>query len=354
MAKENRVILCTGLPGIEKGRFFAETRKLAKFNGKDIKIYAVGDMLLSLAKEDDPNFIPENVLNMPSSNLEGLVRCVYDDIARDIKNNEYSLITTHATFFWRKVMTDSGNARFLEKVKPDMYVTIVQAPDMIRNTLQKSRQWRAQMPTEDEVCLWQNIEAMATEKYWAGMQKTQDGKRPRFLVLPRDSEHEDMLKLFMYPNVEFVYSAFPMTQLKDPDGSYDKIKEFQRRLREYFGVVCPRKLNIAIDASGMISNQTVHMDLAHFVKDTTKTIYYVPEMVPSTGGITEVTTGITLSRDIYQVFNAELAETLRQKDGSMKISPFVSYNSRGVFWSEDSFFEHLKKEGYEKLNMKRQ
>ncbi|HII14698.1 MAG TPA: hypothetical protein HA362_00125 [Nanoarchaeota archaeon] len=353
MGENNRVILCTGLPGIEKGRFIADTRKLAKLNGKDIKIYAVGDMLLSLAREDDPLFIPDNVLNMPSSRLEGLVRSVYADIERDIGNHEYSLITTHATFFWRKVITDSGNARFLEKVRPDMYITIVQAPELIVSGLQKSTQWKSQMPSEDEVCLWQNIEAMATEKYWAGMQKTSEGKRPRFLVLPRDSEPEDMLKLFMYPDVEFVYSAFPMTQLKDEEGSYAKIREFQRRLREYFGVICPRKLNISLAASGMVSNQTVHMDLDHFVKDTTKTIYYVPEMVPSTGGITEVTTGSMEARDIYQVITAEEAKKLLLPDGSRRISPFVSYNSRGVFWDEDSFFRYLEEAGYKKLEMKR-
>ncbi len=353
MAKERRVILCTGLPGIDKGTFHEETKQLAQLNGKDIKVYLVGDMLLKLAKEDDPLFIADNVLNMPSSRLEGLVRSVYEEIGRDIESHEYALITTHATFRWRHVIDDAGNARFLEKVKPDMYITIVQAPHLIEQRLKTSSQWRTQGLTEEKICDWQQTEIMVTENYWAGMGKTRNGKRPGFLVLPRDSEPEDMLKPFMFPDIKFVYSAFPMTQLKDEEGSYAKIRAFQRRLRDYFGVICPRKLNISLDASSVVSNNTVNMDLKYFVKRTSGTIYYVPELVPSTGGITEVTTGSMESRDIYHVYEENLAKTLVLPNGARRISPFVSYNSRGLFWSEDDFFRHLEEIGYKKLPLAR-
>lgn len=353
MPKGRRVILCTGLPGIEKGKFHEATRQLAQLNGKDIKIYPVGDMLLKLAREDDPLLIADNVLNMPSLRLEGLVRSVYDEIEGDIENHEYSLITTHATFFWRKIMIESGNSRFLEKIKPDVYLTMVQAPELILKSLSESNQWRGQDLNEERISIWQNVEEMVTGKLWAGTKATANGKRPRFLVLPRDSEPEDMLKLFMYPDVEFVYSAFPMTQLQDEKGSYAKIRKFQKGLREYFGVICPRKLNISLDASGTVSNQTVHLDLDHFVKGTTKTIYYVPENVPSTGGITELTTGSMESRDIYQVYDADVAKTLVLPNGARRVSPFVSYGSRAVFYDTEGFFKYLEERGYKKLYVAR-
>ena len=70
MAKERTVILSTGIPGLDKTGYFREMKKVAKANNKDIKIYHVGDMLLKLAKENDPCFIKENVLNMPAKTLE--------------------------------------------------------------------------------------------------------------------------------------------------------------------------------------------------------------------------------------------------------------------------------------------
>ena len=84
-------------------------------------------------------------------------------------------------------------------------------------------------------------------------------------MLPRNLPAEDMLKLFMYPEVEFVYNAFPMTQLKNPDKSYKKIDEFQKGLREYFGVIDPKAMDLSLAASEIANNQTVHRDLDNFV-----------------------------------------------------------------------------------------
>jgi len=47
-----------------------------------------------------------------------------------------------------------------------------------------------------------------------------------------------------------------------------------------------------------------------------------------------------------------VAKELEMKGGGKRLSPFPSFNTKKIFWSEDDFFAYLGKEGYEKIGLR--
>src|SRR3989344_5703983 len=129
------IILATGVSGCGKLRHFKDVKALGEKNGVNIKIFSIGDLFFKRAREAGEKINPENVLNMPAIASTGYVQAVYERVEGEIQPKDNAIINTHALFDWRSLYVDSKNSRFLDRVKPDKYITIIDSPQAIYGNL---------------------------------------------------------------------------------------------------------------------------------------------------------------------------------------------------------------------------
>lgn len=328
------IILATGVSGSGKLQYFKEVKALAEKNETSIKIYSIGDLLFKLAREAGEKLNKENILNMPTPALIGYVQAVYERIEREIQPKDSAILNTHALFFWRRLWIDSKNARFLDKIKPDKYISVIDSPQTIQANLSSNSQWKTQKLTQEEVNQWQSLETLVTSEYWAGV------RNKDYIALPRNQPADEVLKLFIEPSITKAYCSFPMTHLKNPEESNKRIDDFIKRLRQYAVVIDPRAIELDLkEVSEVGKNHTVYRDLDLFVRFTDMTVCYYPELVFSTGAVSEAVRAHDTTKDVYHVINVE------------NRSPFTDYNSKAVYLTEDEFFaEVFEKKGCKKFN----
>ncbi len=340
------IILSTGISGVGKRSYFQSVVEWGKLNDVDIKVYDCGKMMFQVADRLRIDITKDNTLNMDKNLLKALMGNVYEQIAEDISNrekpNQHEIISTHATFLWKHILQDSSNALFLDKVNPDMYITIIDTPGTIETNLKRNKKWQNKRPSLENVLHWQDQEMLITSQYWTviGGGNSLKKKPKPYLALPKNQPPESLLKLMVNPDIKPVYCAFPMTNLEEKD-SNQKINEFIQAgggplletdmgLRDYFVVIDPRTYELKMGATEAENAHTVHRDLEYFVGHTKATICYFPEIVYSSGATNEMREAHNLSKYVYLVMDKE------------ERSPFVDFNLSELFKEPKEFFEFLK------------
>lgn len=321
--------ICTGISGAGRTDYLEKFVQYAAKRKKKIKLYSVGKLIFEHAKIADIPLTKENVLNTSPSTLRALRSAVFEKILADIDNHENVIVDTHADFFWKKIFTRAHDWDYLMKIKADMYTVIIDEVQGIAANLKKDLQWKTQSITQDEILAWQNVEVNDT-KGWGEL-----FRKPSYVIC-RAQPLETVYKLMFHPEMRPVYASFPMTHLSNPKNRR-RIKNFVSRLNEYFVVFDPATIEIGPAASLMDSFQTVNRDLWWDIEQSHMVIGFFPEIVLSTGVINELREGYEANKEVYLIFPKKTK------------SPFTTYYTHEIFYSENEFFNFIEKKGYKKV-----
>lgn len=318
-------VFCTGISGCDKGGYISEVIEFAKKRKKEIHHYHLGDLFLEEVKRRRKNFDPNNILNVPPSTRGDWLATVFERVIQDVPSHEHSIINTHTFFYWKKVFTRAINFHYIQMYSPDIFVTFIDNSESIRERLMESAQWKNQNLSTGELEVWQNIEVETTRVVADIM------GMPHY-ILPRRQPPDTVYKVFFHPEIKKVYVSFPMTNLKN-EKFREEIDQFVEEVMERFVVITPRSIEIGLDYSEIVGQQTVHRDLHWFIEETDATIVFYPENVRSTG----------VSKEIKEAF--EQGKMVWIIDPHEK-SPFLKHYSHVIVPTKKEFFEFLDREGY--------
>ncbi len=323
------LVMVTGISGSGRKEYIEKVVKFARRKKKSIQVFNIGEMILEHAQRMDMNITKENILNTSPYTLKALRSAVFERIVGEVKRHKNVIIETHGTFYWKKIFSNAYDWEYLQKLKPDMFVTIIgNVPEMAARH-RASDQWSEAELSEDEILLWQNLE-VNTAKGWSDLFDS-----PSFACSERQPP-STLYKLMFHPGMEPVYASFPMTHLKRP-ADKKRIVEFVRKLNDYFVVFDPSTIELGPVTSEVDAFQCVNRDLYWLVDQSKKVIALFPEVVMSTGVINELREAFETNREVWLIY---------PKKG---ISPFTSYFSHRMFYSEKEFWDFIRKKGYRKV-----
>src|SRR3989344_8363212 len=101
----SKLIITTAITGSRRKEYLEKREERAKANGKKIKIYNVGQLMLDHSKDIGVNFTAENVLNAPPSVINAVRSAVFERIAGELpkvmKTNDAVFINIHAFLYWK-------------------------------------------------------------------------------------------------------------------------------------------------------------------------------------------------------------------------------------------------------------
>ncbi len=328
------LVIATSVSGSGRKAYLNSLEEYAKKLGKKVKIYHVGQMLFEHAKKVGIHLTRENILNANPSVISAIRGAVFENILanlpKDRKINDVVIISIHSIFFWKKRFMSAYDRFYLNKLNPDMFVTLFNRATDIRQELVSRTQWKPQKLTLQEILLWQNVEVEMSAS-WAEIDR-----KPFYVVSVLQSVNT-LYRLVFEPWVETAYVCMPMTHLKKKSDR-DKIDKFIKKLDKYFVVFNPLKLDILIGKNFDLASyhHTVNQDLYWLIKQSKKVIAYFPVVVSSPGVINELREAHETNKDVWLIFPSKTK------------SPFLVYFSSQIFESPNEFFKFLKRYKREK------
>lgn len=334
-----RVIIATGISGSRRKEYLDEFVAYSATLGKKVKIYHVGQMMLERAKRDGLNITSKNILNTNRHTMQALRSGVYESILRNFKEDHRKydaiVLSIHGFFYWKKTFHHSYDHHYINRFKPDLFITVMRDPVDVRATLAARDQWKRERLTEQEISLWQNVETevLATWAELSGCPYYAFYDQQRIVT---------MWKIVFMPEMESTYISMPMTDMMDPKNRA-RIRKFIDRLERYFVVFEPMVIKgklplIQQELSKKTHNeytnsyQAVKVDLDILLKQANRIIAYFPKPVASPGVVNELREAHETNKEVWVVYPKPNA------------SPFLIYYYDRSFANEKAFFDFLKEE----------
>jgi hypothetical protein len=279
----------------------------------------------------------EKMLDLSPPTLQALRSTVFERILHDVEEHEKNhkniaiIINTHATFRWRQHLMPGWDFYYLTKLKPDLFLTIINVINDIYHTLEANSLWKG-MNNRYQLGIWQEEEAFTTKLMAETMKKP-------FYIIARRQPPETLYRLIFEHEVsEKVYLSYPMTHIKD-EGKKKDIENLAQELRNLGLVVFdPGTMeleriyeDIPEDIRVFDFYQTVYRDFQLIDQGTMVVIFY-PEIVHSSGVVNEQAYGFRNNKYVFAVFPAE------------NYSPFTSFFADKTFKSVNELITFLKEE----------
>ena len=297
--------------------------KLCNQKGKTTKVFNVGDMMFEKAKNIGLDIEFAKILEIPESTLKSLRSAVFEEIINSKPKEDVVLINSHSSFWWKNGPLHSFELNYLNIIKPDVYVTVVDDPLQIIKRIEDDKHWGKGVISLEELAIWQELEIYTTEI----LAELQGKKHFVIYSFIKPEYFYDLL----FSKKKIVYTSFPMTHVSKE--SKKKIERFLEEISKYVTPIIPveskqkaSKLNKKITT--LLNNQLVKRDL-RFIKQSDFVIVYLPELVYSSGVDAEINYAHSINKKVFIVFP------------SKKVSPFVNYYADKVFYSTKDLIKQL-------------
>ena len=218
----------TGQIGIDKKSYLEAVRELGGRQGKRIELYNVGDMMY----REGPDVRSGRILDLPLSRLTSLRRAAFKDIISEttpVIDCPDLMVNTHATFRWRHGLFSAFDFDQMEKLKPDMFICLLDNIEMVHHRLHAEHDIDA---TLKDCMVWREEEILATELLASAL-----GCADRFYILSRGRQKdtiETCLRLVTRPDLKRVYPSFPMSHVMDMPDVLAEIGRFREALAAHF------------------------------------------------------------------------------------------------------------------------
>lgn len=288
--------------------------QICKKKGKSVKVFNVGDMMFKKAKDIGINVEFAKLLELPESTLRSLRSAVFEEIVNSKPKEDVVIINSHASFWWKNGPMHAFDLYYLNLIKPDVYVTIVDNPIKILKRIEKDKHWGKGIISLEELAIWQELEIYTTE-ILAQLQTKKN------FVLYSSFEPKYFFDL-LFSKKKIAYTSFPITHVSKK--SKKKIESFLKNISKYVVPIIPQEMKANVKDKKLVSllnNQLVRRDYK-FISQSDLVIVYLPELVYSSGVDSEINFAHSINKKVFIIFPTK-----------QKISPFVKYHADKVFYS---------------------
>jgi len=342
-------VICTGTSGSGKLEYLREALAVSERLGKRVHLYNIGDLMFKKANELESPTSPEKILDLAPSSLRSLRAAVFEEILKEAEKVENCIISTHGCFRWKNYLMPAFDVHYLNELRPDLYITIIDSVLNVSKRLEESPVWKGRLSLKD-ILIWRDEEIFVT-KMMASYQR-----KPHYVVAvgqPSNSIHNLMFR----PELPKVYLSFPITLMRNDSARVQEVREFRDKLREFFEVFDPlavedTELTYGVTRSGScsydlaevepefaitpaerseIEDQTVIRDYM-LIDQSDMVVVYYPTDKTSPGVLCEIIYGSTNNKEVYAVFKE-------------RVSPFLKFHCTKVFADQESFFDYLRQTG---------
>jgi len=366
--KENRRhggvrAIVTGQVGLDKKPFLQQVVDLARANGREVKLFNVGELMCAEA----PDIVPHRILDLPRQRLTALRRSVFKDILSVAADDVDLIVNTHATFRWKHGLFHAYDHHQMRELDADLYITLVDNVDAVHERLEREHETRH---TLKDILVWREEEIVVTEAMAEAI-----GGYGHAYVLSRSSPRinaQSMYRLMFEPQRKRVYPSFPMTHVIDMPGILGEIEKFRDALAEQFTIFDPADLDekrLLYEAGEATKRGEDHVmlqvngrplrlnvsDITRIARDIDAQIYardfklidqsdmivsYIP-VLP--GGRPALSSGV--ERELQHAFEStkEVYVVWRPDE---EPSPFITETATAVFRSLSELFAYFQRSGY--------
>ncbi|MHA2224300.1 MAG: AAA family ATPase [Candidatus Hodarchaeales archaeon] len=332
-------VIVSGISGSGRSDVVADLKDYLQKNypKKKLVVMTTNRLMWSTARELGMDVKREKMLDLSPPTLQSLQSAVFERIIREVKEYEEKydevaiIINTHATFRWREHLMAGWDFFNLTKLKPDLFITVINVITDIYDTLEANPLWGG-MNNRLQLGIWQEEEAFTTKLMAEILKKP-------FYILARRQPPQTLYKLIFEHEVsEKVYLSYPMTHIKDDDKK-KKVENLAKQLRA---------LGFIVFDPGTMELEKVHMDIPDDIRefDFYQTVYrdfqlidqgtmvvvFYPEIVHSSGVVNEQAYGFRNNKYVFAVFPAE------------NFSPFTAFFSDKTFMSVEALIKFFKEE----------
>jgi adenylate kinase len=227
-------VICTGTSGTERVGFLDEVRALAAQAGRDLQIFDVREAMFQVAHDVGEPVEEETILDMFPHALVLLRAAALEKISsltEQAGEHQDWIINTHAVFRWKNTLISGFDPYYLERLKPDLYVTITAGVLTVRERLVRHPRWED--TTVSELLVWRE------EEQWATEEMARIHHKPQYL-LGRALPARALYRLMFEPDVTSVYLSYPM---QHAEGDRADLARFKQQLEERMVVFDPADVN---------------------------------------------------------------------------------------------------------------
>ncbi len=348
-------VICTGTSGTDRVRLLSELARLADQRGQPIEIFDVREVMFQIAADVGEPVDEETILDMFPRALVLLRAAALEKIAGICEQSSRHpnwIINTHAVFRWKNTLISGFDAYYLNRLKPDLYLTVTSGLLTLRDRLRQHPRW--QHLSLDDLLVWREEEQFVTEEMARVQRKPQ-------LLIGRRSTTEMLYRLLFEPGRRKVYLSYPMAHV-EPRAERG-LATFKRRLEEDMIVLDPADVNdfevedgavlAADDGSSVlaaerggdararadlgerelqhIADQIVSRDYRLITQSDLVVVFY-DIAVPSPGVVSEMNFALHSGKRVYGVW---LPAT--------EPSPFFTRYCTRFFRSADELFQHFRR-----------
>ena len=348
-------VICTGTSGTERVGYLQEVARLAAEAGQSLEIFDLRETMFQIASDVGEPVEEDTILDMFPRALVLLRAAALEKIAsicEQASRHPNWIINTHAVFRWKNSLISGFDPYYLNRLKPDLYVTITSGVQTVRERLREHPRWQ-QLSVED-LLVWREEEQYSTEEMARIQRKPQ-------VLLGRSAPAETFYLLIFEPGLRKVYLSYPMQHVEP--GAERGLERFKRRLEADMIVFDPADVNdFAVErglfagptdgslqlaeardegvaeAAGLsqrelqhVADQIIARDYKLISQSDLVVVFYdIP--VPSPGVVSEMNYALHSGKRVYGVW---LPET--------EPSPFFTRYCTHCFRSEDELFQHFKR-----------
>ena len=350
-------IVVTGISGSGREVHLKRFVEFAEAKNTKVKLFSVGSMMFEAARKLGVEIKEDKILDLSPSSLNFLRATVFEQIIREAENYENIVISTHASFRWKKHVFQAFDFHYLNELSPDAFITISDSALPIKIRLESSKQWRGRL-TLKEILVWRDEETLLTKSI-------ADYRRRPFYIVPFSSPPETLFNLVFKQHSKKVYLSYPITHIENREAKLAGKDRFKDRLRKLgLTVFDPGEIEdslllyklrelkdtrggkLTVEENGVkieicigeiedvvedLLDQIVARDYQLIDQSDFLVVYYFSQVM-SPGVLSEMTYGFSNNKKVFVVYKGPE-------------SPFFNYYSTRIFESEEALVDFMNREG---------
>ncbi len=309
---------------IEKGAV-----RIAKKNGKKLRIINLVDEMLDVAGELNNELTPSTLLHLDKKILNMLKSTALHRINDRIRENQDwdYIVDGHTAFWWKNGPINLLDIEDFKELRPDIFVTIISTARELNSNLMVKKEWKDREIDMYELLLWAELEIYTTDL----ISKTLG--RENYLI-GIDESPLTLYNLIYRPDMIKIYTSFAM---EHRDTTYKSVSRFVDKLRKIAIVFDPRSVDLSAYRKygndqrvvRIAANQTVRRDY-HMIDQSDMVVIHMSSLVYSSGVDSERMHAHSTGKKVllYFPFN--------------KYSPFTPYFVDKMFNKEDALISKVK------------
>lgn len=276
------ILFSTSVAGSNRSVIEEGAVRIAKKNGKKLRIINLVDEMVEVARELNNELTPATLLHLDKKILNVLKSTALHRISDEIKANpgwDY-IVDGHTAFWWKSGPVSLLDIEDFKELKPDLFITIISTAHELNSTLLSKKEWKDKDIDMYEMLLWSELEIYTTDL----ISKTLG--RENYLIGIGESPLT-VYNLIYNPGMVKIYTSFSM---EHRDTSYQTISRFVNKLRKIAIVFDPRSVDLSAyrkysndpRVHKIAANQTVRRDY-HMIDQADMVVIHMSSLVYSSG-----------------------------------------------------------------------